>query len=148
MLVAKLHDPLPKVGVDDFNPMRFEIRIELALLGEHRLALDDAAYATVAEQTMDDAIVLRAIGHPMNLDSMTLGIALELLEILVEPRECVLLNERGGLTQLFPFGHTLGREVTLLTHEPDCPVMPFRPLPIGQEQCCSFGMGHVGEQRG
>ena len=40
---AELHDPLAQVGVDHLDAVLLEVRIEVALLGEHRLALDQPA---------------------------------------------------------------------------------------------------------
>ena len=45
-LVAELHDALAEIGVDDLDAARLEVRIEPALLRQHRLALDHAARAT------------------------------------------------------------------------------------------------------
>ena len=44
-LLPQLDDPFAQVGVDHFDAMPFEIRVEVALLGQHRLALDHLADA-------------------------------------------------------------------------------------------------------
>src|SRR5215831_8813400 len=86
-LAPKLHDALPEVGVHHFDAVQFQIGIEMALLGEHRLALHDAPNAARGEDGVHDAIVLFSAQRPMNLRPERYRFFLEVLEVIRQTRE-------------------------------------------------------------
>src|SRR5215203_7553315 len=53
-LLAELDDPLAEICVHDVDAARLEIRVEPALLGEHRLALDEATRPRALENAVHD----------------------------------------------------------------------------------------------
>src|SRR3954469_16103190 len=81
-LLEELHDPLAQIGVDHLDPALSEVRVQVALLGEHRLALHEARDAMPAEDPVDDPVVLVAVARPVDVRTVGEGVALELLEII------------------------------------------------------------------
>src|SRR5438874_1545017 len=65
-LAAELHDALAEVRVHHLDALRLEVLVEMALLGEHRLALHQARHAILAQDPVHDAVVLVGIARPMH----------------------------------------------------------------------------------
>jgi hypothetical protein len=139
-LLAKLHDALAQISVDDFDAARLEIRIEVALLGEHRLALDQPLDAALLQQPVHDAVVLAGVARPVHLRPQPDGVALELLEIVAEPRERMGLDLRRQPAQLFPFRDDGRSDVALLAHEPHRGVVPLEPRLVADEELRALRM--------
>ncbi len=72
----ELHDPLAQVGIDHFDAVPFQERIEMALLGEHRLAFHELLHAVPLQDTEHDLVVLRRIASPVHLTARALLLAL------------------------------------------------------------------------
>ena len=139
-LVAKLHDPFAQIRVNDFDAVLLEIRIQVAFLGEHRLALDHPLHAVLLQDLEHDAVMLFGIARPMHDGSQPRGSRLELLEVIGQPAEYIELDLRRGLAQLFPFRHGTRRFVPLGAHEPQGLIVPVRALLVGNEAGRFVGM--------
>ena len=81
-LAGQLHDPLAQIGIDHLDAVPFEKRIEMALLGQHRLAFDEPPHAVPLKNLQHDLIVLGGVGGPMHLRPEPGGVGLELLEVV------------------------------------------------------------------
>jgi hypothetical protein len=98
-LLLELDDALAEVGVDHLDAARLQVGIQVAFLGEHRLALHQSTGAVALEDAVDDAVVFLGISRPMHLDAVRFGVRAELLQVLAETREGVILDPGGGLAQ-------------------------------------------------
>jgi hypothetical protein len=103
--VPQLDDALSQVGVDDLEAARLEVGVEAALLGEHRLALGDAANAALGKQSADDAVVGLRIRGPVHDGAGGRRPLLEAGQIDVEVVERVGLDRRGLGAQRLEVGH-------------------------------------------
>ena len=90
--VTQLDDPFAQVGVNDFDPMPLEERVEVALLGQHRLALHELFDVVLLQDPQHDLIVFGSVTSPMNMDSILPGVGFELLQQIGQVRERVLLD--------------------------------------------------------
>jgi hypothetical protein len=64
VLIVELLDALAEVGFDDLYPDRRHVVAKAAFLGQHRLALDQRLGAVVAENAVDNLIVLGGVARP------------------------------------------------------------------------------------
>jgi hypothetical protein len=103
-----------EIGLDHLDADRRHVVPEPALLGEHRLALDERFGAVVFENAVNNAVVLRRIARPMYMDTVRACIGLELIEVLVEVGERVFLDGGGERPELFPLGNAMHLAVALL----------------------------------
>jgi len=133
VFIVELLDALAKVGLDDLDPDRRHVRTETALLGQHRLALDQRRGAVVVENSVDDLIVLGGVARPMDIDAVRPGIGFELFQVLVEMGKRVLLDRRGEGAQLLPFGNGMHLAVALLSQIPKPLVVHLLVLGRGNE---------------
>ena len=133
ILVVELLDALAEIGLDHLDADRGHVRPEAALLGEHRLALDERLGAMVAQDAVDDLVVLGGVARPMHVDAVRSRIGLELVEILVEMGERVLLDRRSERPKLLPFGNAVHLAVALLPQVPEPLVMHLLVLGSGDE---------------
>ena len=92
VFIVELLDALPEVALSHLDADRGHVRAEPALLGEHRLALDQRFGAVVLEDAVDDVVVLGGVLGPVHMDAIRLRIRLELLQVLIEMDERVLLD--------------------------------------------------------
>ena len=135
VLLAQLHDPFAEVGIGHLDAALFEMRVEAALLGEHRFAFDDARERrAVARMLGDNGVVLGRIAGPMNLSAQTRGVGLELFEIFVEPRHRVELDLRSEIAERFPLRHAMGGAVAFRTGKPHRRIMPANAIAIGDKR--------------
>ena len=70
VLIVELLDALAEIGLDHLDPDRSHVGPEAALLGQHRLALDQRLGAVVAEDAVHDAVVLGGVACPMHVDAV------------------------------------------------------------------------------
>ncbi len=133
IFVVELLDALTEVGLDHLDPDRCHVRPETALLGEHRLALDQRLGAVIGKNAVNGTVMLGGVARPMHMDPVRARIGLELVEIVVEPGKRVLLDGRGQRPQLFPFGNAMHLAVPLLTKVPQPLVMHLLVLGRGDE---------------
>jgi hypothetical protein len=61
VFIVELLDALSEIGFDDLDPDGRHVRSETALLGQHRLALDQRFGAVIAEDAVDNLIVLGGV---------------------------------------------------------------------------------------
>ena len=117
-LVVELLDAFAEIGLGDGDAVVGEEVAHAALLGEHRLALDQRLGIALAEKAQHDPVVLVAVLGPMHGDAIGRRRRLELLEIGIEVREGMLLDRRGETAQLLPLRQTVHLLVALLAHLP------------------------------
>ena len=75
--VAKLHDPLAQIRINDLDPFCLEMRIETAFLGQHRFAFDDPPNVLVTQERANDFIMFIRVARPMDGGTGALGVRLE-----------------------------------------------------------------------
>ena len=138
----KLHDSLAEIRVDDFDTLGFEVGIESAFLGEHRLALHDMANATVPQKAGDDFVVLVRISRPMNDGSGGGRVLFEFTPEFWKFGECGSLDRAGLIAQSLPVRHEIGGLVALAANEPERLVVPARAIDVGYEFPCALTMSH------
>ena len=66
-LLGELDDALSQVRIDHLDAAFDQIWIEVALFGEHRLALHQPRHAAVAQDAVHDAVVLVRVASPVHL---------------------------------------------------------------------------------
>ena len=117
-LAGELHDALAEVGVHDLDAARLEVRIQAALLGEHRLALHHPPRAARREQLRHDAAERGGVRRPVHVRARLARALLEGNEQLVEVVERERLERGGALAQRLPVGHFGGRRVAAPSQVP------------------------------
>jgi hypothetical protein len=75
------------------------------------LDFDQLVHIPVAQKLVNDLVVLMRVLGPVDGNAVGLGAALEHFKIMRKVGECVLLDLRGQITQLLPFGYAPGRLV-------------------------------------
>ena len=133
IFIVELLNALAEVGLDDLDTDRRHVRPEAALLGQHRLALDQRLGAVIAEDAVDDLIVLGGVARPMHVNAVRARVIFELLQILVEMGQRVLLDRRGERAQFLPFGNAVHLAVALLPQIPETLVVHLLVLGRGNE---------------
>ena len=118
ILVVELLDALAEIGFDHLDADRRHVVPEAAFLGQHRLALDQRLGAVIAEDAVNNPVVLGSVTRPMHVNAVRARVILELFQILVEMGERVLLDRRGERAQLLPFGNAVHLAVALLPQIP------------------------------
>ena len=118
IFVVELLYALAEVGFDHLDADRRHIGAKTALLGQHRLALDEGLGAVIPEDCVDDAVLLGGVASPMHIGAVRTRIGLELFEVLVQVRERVLLDRKGEEPKFLPFGNAVHLAVTLLPQIP------------------------------
>ena len=68
VLVVKLLNALPEIGLNHLDSNRRHVVPEAALLGQHRFALDQRLCPVVAQDAMHDLVVFGRVAGPMHLD--------------------------------------------------------------------------------
>ena len=94
-LVPELNNPLAQIGVHHLHAVLHQIWVQVALLGEHRLALDDARGALLPDDAEDNGVVLRRIGGPVHVHAVGLRGGLKFPQIPVEPAQGVVFDLGG-----------------------------------------------------
>src|ERR1700738_1704777 len=133
ILVVKLLDAPPEIGLNHLNPDGSHVVPEAALLGQHRLAFDQRCRAVVAQDAVHNLVMLGGVACPMHVNPVRSRIGLELVEILVEMSERVLLDRRSERPKLLPFGNAVHLAVALLPQIPEPLVMHLLVLGSGDE---------------
>ena len=129
-LLPQLHDAFAQVGVHDLDAVPLQIRIQVALFGQHRLALDHLADLMPGENVQHDLIVLVRRAGPVHVDAAADRLLLELLQVVGQPSQRVPLDLPGQRAQLFPFGHRVRGLVAFGTDKPEGLIVPVRPFLI------------------
>ena len=118
-----LQDALAEVGLYDVDAFSLEVLVQVALLGEHTLALHHLPDVVRREDVVDDGVVLVGILRPVYVDAVLLGVRLELLKIVGQMGDGVPLDLVGGIAQVLPFGQGLCHAVAFLSHAEECIVV-------------------------
>ena len=124
-LVVELLDALAEIGLHDLDAAGFEKRPHVALVGQHRLRLDQRARAARLHDVEHDLVVLGGVPCPMHVRAVARRVALEFLEVVGEVGQRVFLDRRGQRAQLLPFGKVLALAVALLAQVPQPLVVEF-----------------------
>ena len=101
----QLHDPLAEVGVDHLDAAGLEVRIEAALLGEHRLALHHPGDAARRQDAEDDRVVLGGVAGPVDLAPAAVAFRSNCSRVVGQARQRVGLDRRAQLAQRLPLRH-------------------------------------------
>jgi len=99
----------------------------------------------IVEDAVHDRVVLGGIAGPVDARAQRDRVALEVLEVVRQPRQRVPLDPRGCLAQRLPAGDRGRGSVALLAHPPDGLIMPVNPRVVGDEARRGAGMigGHA-----
>src|SRR5215470_3473329 len=100
-LARLLNDVLTEVGLSHFDPGRLEIVVESSLLSEHGLGLDDLAHCVAARDLQHQPVDFITRFSPVHLCASRAGIALELLQQMIEMRESKIPYAPCRLSDLF-----------------------------------------------
>ena len=117
-LVVELLDALAQIGLHDLDPPIREEGPHFALVGEHRLGLDQRARIARAHDVEHDLVVLGGVLGPMHVRAVARRVALEFLQVVGEMGQRVLLDRRRQRAQLFPLGKVLALPVAFLAQVP------------------------------
>jgi hypothetical protein len=116
-LAGQLDNVFAQIRFDHFIAILLQMRIEMNLLGRHRLALDDDVRVDVLGNASDDLACLSCVVGPMHLHTHTLRLGGEVLEVLIQARYSALLDGACLCAQFFGIaqgghgGHTARHEV-------------------------------------
>ena len=133
-LAAELHDALAEVAC---RSPRSRALSRCALRPHSSVSIDllfttrSAPRSRRIPSTM--RVVLGRIRGPVDARAEARGVALELLEILVQAREGVAPDGGGPLAQPLPLGQRRSRRVAARAHVPERGVVPGRALGVAQE---------------
>jgi hypothetical protein len=116
--VVELLDPLAEVGLERLDAAVGEEGPHLALVGQHRLALDERRRAMRLQDLVDHLVVLGGVARPVHDHAVGGGVALELDEVVAEVAERVFLDRRRERSQLLPLGNRLRLDVALPAQVP------------------------------
>jgi hypothetical protein len=122
-LVIELLDALAEVGLHRLDAAVGEERPQLALVGQHRLALDQRRHGVRLQDLGDDLVVLGGVARPVHDHAVGDRVALELDQVVAEVAERVLLDRRGERAQLLPLGDRLRLGVALAAQVPEALVV-------------------------
>ena len=136
IFMVELLNALTEIGLDHLDADRRYVGPETALLGEHRLALDERLGAVVFEDAVNNSVVLRRVARPMHNNPVRARIGLKLIEVLVEVGERVRLDSRSERTKLFPLGNAVHLAIALLPQIPKPLVVHLLVLGRGNEAGC------------
>ena len=139
-LVVELLDAFAEVGLDDLDAALLQEGPHVALVGEHRLGLDQRLRAARGHDVVHDLVVLGGVARPVHGGAVGNGLALELLEVVGQVGERVFLDLRGQRAQLLPFGQRGGLAVALGAQVPQPAVVELDVVGGGDEFRRGLGM--------
>ena len=111
-----LQDALAQVGLYDLDALCLQILVQMALLGQHTLALHHFLHVVLREDVEDDSIVFVGILSPMHMDAILESVLFKLLQIVGQVRLRMFLDLAGRLAQVFPLWQSLCHAVAFLPH--------------------------------
>src|SRR5271165_2034478 len=101
----------------------------------------------VAQKLVNDLVVLMRVWRPVDGNAVGLGAALEHFKIMRKVGERMLLDLRGQITQLLPFGYPTGRLVAPGPQHPQQPVQVLLVSPVadklGRVRCLVYDVHWV-----
>ena len=98
LLMQELDDALTQVGLHHVNAVQLQIRIHLALLGEHRLRLHHLLHVMILQDTEHNLIKFLCILCPVNLHPTALQILGKHIEVIGKMGNRMHLDFRRMLT--------------------------------------------------
>ena len=97
----------------------------MTLLREHTLAFHNLLDVMRRQNVIDDTVILLGILSPMNMDTVTGCLLLELLQIVGKVSHRVFLYLTGSVAQILPFWQHLCHAVAFLAHAKERVVVAF-----------------------
>ena len=140
LLMQELDDALTQVGLHHVNAVLLQIRIHLALLGEHRLRLHHLLHVMIFQDTEHNLIEFLCILCPVHLYPATLQILGKHIKIIGKMGDGVHLDFRRMLAEVFPLRKFLRHLISLLTNRPEGSVVPGGLLYVLRKLRSSLGM--------
>ena len=140
LLMQELDDALTQVGLYHVNAVLLQIRIHLALLGEHRLRLHHLLHVMILQDTEHNFIKFLCILCPVHLYPAALQILGKHIEIIGEMGDGVHLDFRRMLAEVFPLRKFLRHFISLLTNRPEGSIVPGGLLYVLRKLRSSLGM--------
>ena len=137
--LQQLHDPLAQVALDGIDAPLAQVGRKPALLGEHRLALDEVPPAVLLHQTPHRGVHLVGVGGPVHRHAIGRGVAFELFEVMPQMAQRMALDLGRHAPQVFPFGHRACHLVALFAYGVKRLVVPRRAIGVGDEFRGGFG---------
>ena len=132
----QLHDPFAEVALDGVDAAFAQEGRQAALLGEHRLALDEVPSAVFADETPYGVVHLGGVARPVHRDAVGRGVALEFEQVVAQTAQRVAFDFGGELPQLLPFGDRLHHPVAFFAYGVERPVVPRHAVGVGDESLC------------
>ena len=83
-LPLQLDDALAEIGFYDFDAVLLQVGIHPALLGEHRLRLDEFLYVMVLQYAIYNLVEFMSVLSPMYDTAVFFGLGGKLVKIFVE----------------------------------------------------------------
>ena len=112
-IACSLDDVLGAVGLDRFDPVRFQERVEPDFFGHHTLGLY-AAFSTFCFKDIQNAIERVIVGRgKMHLCTVFLSIRRKLANVVVKVLEHMVANGCGMRAEIFPVVHFGNKSVAL-----------------------------------
>lgn len=127
-------DALAEIGFHHRDAARLQIVARVALVGEHRFALDEPCHAALAHQLVDEFIVLFRIGREMHDDAVLLRLIRELRDVIGEIGQRVFLDVRCQFAQCLPFGNAVRLRIALGAQVPQTLVVERDVIGLLQER--------------
>ncbi len=137
-LSQELDDTLTQVGLHHVDTMLFQVRIHLALLGEHRFRLHHFLHVMVFQDAEHNLVKLLCILRPMHLHATALQVLGKHFQIISQMGDGMHLDFRCMLTQVFPLRQFLRHFISFLTYRPEGSIMPRGLLYVLRKPCGSF----------
>ena len=82
--MTQLNNPLAQIGINDFNPMTFQERIQVALFRQHRFAFDNLCGTVLFQDVKDDLVVFCGCASPVHYGSQSGRVAFKLFEVIAQ----------------------------------------------------------------
>ena len=140
LLMQELDNALTQVGLHHVNTVLLQIRIHLALLGEHRLRLHHLLHVMILQDSEHNLVELLCILCPVHLHPTALQVLGKHIEVIGKMGDGVHLDFRRMLAQVFPLRKFLRHLISLLTNRPEGSVVPGGLLYVLRKLRSSLGM--------
>ena len=140
LLMQELDDALTQVGLHHIDSVLLQIRIHLALLGEHRLRLHHFLHVMILQDSEHNLIEFLRILRPVHLHPTALQVLGKHIEVIGKMGDGVHLDFRRMLAEILPLRKSLRHLISLLTNRPEGSIVPGGLLYILRKLRSSLGM--------
>ena len=113
-LVPQLNDVFAEIRLDGRDAVRFQVMIDLDLLGDHRLALRHRLRASLAADAQDDVAGFLRVAGEMHVPAGGLHLLLVGFEVEVEMLQRVVLDVPRRIPQRLEFRQLVGGHLALV----------------------------------